>query len=129
MSFELSWLFDKRVVYIDISGDIEIGDIESIGHAFNSFYMQGVHPVYIVLDVQRVQRAPISLEQIKKLEAGDFYKATTFVLANNSTARLVASLVVKVISTEFRFVENRKSVLASLYQIEPELRQIELKVS
>src|SRR5258708_5595494 len=106
MSFEISWLIDQRVVYVNISGDIEIHDIQQLGTTFKEYYSQGTPPIYVVLDFNKVKRAPISLEQIKKMNTDSLRECSAFVLAGSATARFVASLVVQIITREYRFVDT-----------------------
>jgi hypothetical protein len=126
MSFEINWLINERVVYINVAGDIEMHDIQELGHAFKDLYAQGVPPIYVLLDMNKVKRAPISLEQIQKINTDTFRESMAFVLASNSTARFVASLVVQIISRNYQFVDNFDAALAYLYKVEPGLQQLQV---
>jgi len=65
MSFEISWYIPERVIFVRITGELDINAVEEMAKAAREEIEIGIAPIHILLDDTKGGRPPISLNQLK----------------------------------------------------------------
>ncbi len=66
MNYKLEWHVPKRVIYVTVSGDVSLEELEQFNHYMIEYLEQGKAPVHLVSVGENIKRVPTNLMEIKK---------------------------------------------------------------
>lgn len=89
MPLTTSWLLDKRVIYLSITGAVSNGDIEDILEAQYQQYVDGVGPVHMIIDIDPQIVIMPSLMQARQRAFGALNEKVGWTVVVNAATRLI----------------------------------------
>ena len=97
MPHTLEWLIDKRVLHVQISGDVPVPELTEIGLAVREWTDSGTAPVFSVIDLREVKQYPTRLTDLASaFSTKPSAKLGWIVLISNSSIlRYITSVVVQ----------------------------------
>ncbi len=122
MPYDISWYLEKRIIFVEFEGDMDIEALPSMYEDLERFRDEGHDPVHIVGDVTHLGKFPFSIPAIREVAPvmEDFG-----VCAIYGVQQPLLQFVLKVMSQlsklEIRIVENQESALASISRLDPTL--------
>jgi hypothetical protein len=126
MSLDISWLIDKRVIFIRVGGDIDVEAIKHQAELVSEYRSQGIQPVHVIVDARKITKIPLSPGKIKEMGFKSDVGGWKIIITNSAVIRYLASLMTQLIGLEYRFFETPEAAIAYLYELEPELQQLQL---
>lgn len=89
MPLTTSWLLDKRVIYLSITGAVSNADIEDILDAQYQQYVDGIGPVHMIIDLDPQTVIMPSLMQARQRAFGALNEKVGWTVVVNASTRLI----------------------------------------
>jgi len=120
MPYEMTWLVDKRVLYIVLTGELSADELRELVAQSRDMTDAGIKPIHAIADATRSHALPKHINSILK----EFKQVTpqdtgfTVIIANNALTRFFAQTLLKIMRLEVRFAPNIEESLNILHRVD-----------
>jgi hypothetical protein len=120
MPYEMTWLVDKRVLYVVLTGELVLDELHELVTQSREMTDNGINPVHAIADATRSHSLPKHINGILK----EFKQVTpqdtgfTVIIANNALTRFFAQTLLKIMRLEVRFAPNVDEALNILHRVD-----------
>jgi hypothetical protein len=126
MPYSIEWEIPDRLIYITITGLVDLDDLKQIDDAMWEMIGSGMQPVHVIADVTALQKFPDRLVQLRDV----YYRLDTtstgwiMVITENPMVRLISSVIARFRRLRIRSVRTRSDALDFLETQDPTLSQL-----
>lgn len=125
-TYGASWLVDKRVCLIEISGELDDQRvIEFNTHIRDEYLEKGEAPVHIIMDAQNLVNYPRNVTTLRKASAISTQHPNTgwvcLVGFDNSMLRFLGSAIAQLLGLKFKQMNTLEEAVAVLRSVDSSL--------
>jgi len=114
MSYTIQWQVEKRVINIEITGELTIGEIVSLGKETAVFLEEGVAPIFAIVDVTHMTVFPTSISELTRLTPRHKHGRNdwTVIVGASHFVHLISNVVLSVLGLRYRSFPTRDEAVA-----------------
>lgn len=123
MPYEISWYAPPHVLFVSITGDMDIPSIRALSENLLAELKQGTPPVHILTDVTHMGRYPGNVTEFRnamQMLTGRF-DSNILIGRSSPMLKFIASVISQVSRYELRMVSSLDEALDALSKIDPNL--------
>lgn len=125
--YKLSWLIEKRVIFMDLHGDLEIDEFRQLMIVYSEMVAAGVEPVHAIINVQHITSQMHKLNSVRQVieEHRPPKPGFTVLIGGNAVTRFFVYVLVSMLfRLEVRYVKNMDEALKVLYRVDDTLADL-----
>jgi len=128
MPYQVSWYYEKRILYSRIEGDITLDEVKAMNDTIVQQYLpQGTPLVHSIVDVTRVGKYPMNVGQLSQAVKFDNSTSGWLVVVSkaNPIIRFFASVITQVSDTRFRMYSTVDEAVTFLAGVDTTLEGLQ----
>ena len=121
MPFQSSWYIEKRIRYVELTGELSVEDLRGIIKVTNAVE-ETDGPIHSITDIAKLTKFPTNPMQLGDVFKGYDSTSTSgwsVVVSNNVLANFALVIVSKFSDARFQTVSNIEEALKFLCEIDP----------
>ncbi len=120
MSYEMGWLIPARVLLIEVDNVLSPDETIRIIDECNSFVMEGLPPVHILIDAAKITNTKVNLQEITQLSQFMQNDDIGWWVVINASAMIsfAASVVSKLLQKKLKSANSIEEALAILERVD-----------
>lgn len=129
MTYQLSWLVEKRVIYLKQSGIINYEELKESFYGHQAMRKEGIAPVHVINDSTNIKSISFGLSDIKKLliiSKSTPTQAWYVVVTPNRFIRIIANIAAQFSGGKQRGFVSLEEAILFLEDVDDSLGKIPL---
>lgn len=120
MKYTMSWLIDKRVIFIVLQDELEVEEFRKFMIDLTAMVNEGTAPVHAVVDVRQITSAMHNMNGIGKVFADNRPQSNgfTILIGGNPVTRFFVQIFLSIAKLEVRFVKDMDEGMKVLYRVD-----------